>query len=126
MKVAISWDVVPCSPYMNQRFGRTFHLHLQGRKSAEPQTLHSNRRNCGYGFEGISLYSYLLVPDICKCTKWVNHTKSCPEKLQKTEFFVVTVVRTPHHAHSYIRSLTSPTHLLTRFLKLPCTNVTLT
>jgi hypothetical protein len=28
----------PCSPYVNQRFGGTYHLHLQGRKSAEQET----------------------------------------------------------------------------------------
>jgi hypothetical protein len=32
-KVAIFWNKAPCSPYMNQRFGRRYHFHLQGRKS---------------------------------------------------------------------------------------------
>jgi hypothetical protein len=34
-KVAIFRDIALCSPYMNQRFGGTYHLHLQDRKSAE-------------------------------------------------------------------------------------------
>jgi hypothetical protein len=37
-KAAIFWDIAPCSQYMNKRFGRTYHLHLQGRKSAEEGT----------------------------------------------------------------------------------------
>jgi hypothetical protein len=38
MKIAIFWDIPPCSPYLNQRFGGMYHLHLQGRKSAEQET----------------------------------------------------------------------------------------
>jgi hypothetical protein len=33
MNAAIFWDITPCSPYMNRRFGGTFNLYLQGRKS---------------------------------------------------------------------------------------------
>jgi hypothetical protein len=36
--VAISWDMVPCSPYVNGRFGGTYHLHLQVRKLAGKET----------------------------------------------------------------------------------------
>jgi hypothetical protein len=25
------WDIAPCSPYVNIRFGETYHLHLQGK-----------------------------------------------------------------------------------------------
>jgi hypothetical protein len=28
--VAIFWNLAPCSPYVNRRFGGTYHLHLQG------------------------------------------------------------------------------------------------
>jgi hypothetical protein len=35
IKVANFWDVAPCGPYMNQCFGKTHDLHIQGRKSAE-------------------------------------------------------------------------------------------
>jgi hypothetical protein len=35
MKFVICWDMAPCSPYMSRRFGGTYHLHFQGRKSAE-------------------------------------------------------------------------------------------
>jgi hypothetical protein len=36
--VAIFWDIAPSTPYVNRRFGGTYHLHLQGRKSAEQET----------------------------------------------------------------------------------------
>jgi hypothetical protein len=35
---AVFWDIAPCSPYVNRRFGGTYGLHLQGRKSAEQET----------------------------------------------------------------------------------------
>jgi hypothetical protein len=38
INVAIFWDIQPCSPYVNRRFGGTYYLHLQGRKSAEQET----------------------------------------------------------------------------------------
>jgi hypothetical protein len=38
MKFNIFWDIVPCSPYMSLCFGGTYHLHLQGRKSAKQET----------------------------------------------------------------------------------------
>jgi hypothetical protein len=38
MKYALFWDIEPCSPYMSRRFGGLYHLHLQGRKSAEQDT----------------------------------------------------------------------------------------
>jgi hypothetical protein len=36
--VAIVWDIAPCSPYVNRRFGGTYRLHLKDRKSAEQET----------------------------------------------------------------------------------------
>jgi hypothetical protein len=36
-KVSVFWDIVLCSRYMNQRFGGNYHLHLQGKKSAEQE-----------------------------------------------------------------------------------------
>jgi hypothetical protein len=41
MKTANFWDIAPCSPYMNRRFGGTYHFHVQGRKSAEQETSES-------------------------------------------------------------------------------------
>jgi hypothetical protein len=38
MKHGIFWDITPCSQYMNRGFGGTYHLYLQGRKSAEQET----------------------------------------------------------------------------------------
>jgi hypothetical protein len=32
MKTVVFWDVVPCRSCVNQRFGETYRLHLQGRK----------------------------------------------------------------------------------------------
>jgi hypothetical protein len=34
MNGAISRDIASCGPYVNRRFGRTYHLHLQGQKSS--------------------------------------------------------------------------------------------
>jgi hypothetical protein len=39
---SIFWNIVPCSPYVSRRFGRSYHLHLQGRKSAEKETSVTN------------------------------------------------------------------------------------
>jgi hypothetical protein len=36
--VAIFWDIAPCSRYVYRRFGGTYHVHLQGRKSVEKNT----------------------------------------------------------------------------------------
>jgi hypothetical protein len=38
MDVAIFWNIAQCSPYVNRRFGETYHLHIQGRKLAEQET----------------------------------------------------------------------------------------
>jgi hypothetical protein len=49
LKITIFWDISQCSPYMNRCFGGTYHLHLQGRKSAEQETSESrwlSRRSC--------------------------------------------------------------------------------
>jgi hypothetical protein len=32
MNIAVFWDIAPCSPYVNRRFGETYHLQLQDRK----------------------------------------------------------------------------------------------
>jgi hypothetical protein len=37
MKVAIFWDTMPCSPYMNRHFKGTHHLQPQGQKSFEQE-----------------------------------------------------------------------------------------
>jgi hypothetical protein len=39
IKTATFWDISSCSPYMNRRLGRIYHLHLQGRKSAEQESV---------------------------------------------------------------------------------------
>jgi hypothetical protein len=28
------WDIAPCSPYVNRRFGGSYYIHLHGRKIA--------------------------------------------------------------------------------------------
>jgi hypothetical protein len=35
---AIFWYIAPCAPYVNRRFRLSYHLHLQGRKSADKET----------------------------------------------------------------------------------------
>jgi hypothetical protein len=37
MKNAVFWDVTPCTSCVNLGFGGTYHLHLQGRKSASEE-----------------------------------------------------------------------------------------
>jgi hypothetical protein len=51
MNVAMSLDIAPCSPYANRHFGRTYRLHLQGRKSAEEETsMQQVARHCLVSF----------------------------------------------------------------------------
>jgi hypothetical protein len=38
LNVAIFWDTAQCNLYVNRHFGRTYRLHLQGRKSGEQET----------------------------------------------------------------------------------------
>jgi hypothetical protein len=35
LKNAVFWDVAPCRSCVNRRFGGTYRLHLQGRKTRE-------------------------------------------------------------------------------------------
>jgi hypothetical protein len=39
MKNAVCWDVAPCRSCVNRRFGRTYRLHLQGRRHSSYQDL---------------------------------------------------------------------------------------
>jgi beta-lactamase class A len=39
--VAMFWDTAPCSPYVNWRFGRKYHYHLQDRKSGGARNQHA-------------------------------------------------------------------------------------
>jgi hypothetical protein len=39
MKVAIYWDIAPSIPYMDQRFGEMYHLHLQDRNQPKRNQL---------------------------------------------------------------------------------------
>jgi hypothetical protein len=38
MNAHIFWDIVPCSSYVNRRFGAMHHIHLQGQKLALEET----------------------------------------------------------------------------------------
>jgi hypothetical protein len=38
LNVAVFWDIAPCSPNVNRRFGGTYHLHLRGLDGYEPAT----------------------------------------------------------------------------------------
>jgi hypothetical protein len=39
INVVIFWDISQCNPYANRLFGGKYHLHLQGRKLAEQETI---------------------------------------------------------------------------------------
>jgi hypothetical protein len=38
MNFAIIWDLTPCSPCVNRRFGGTYHLYVRGLKYTEQYT----------------------------------------------------------------------------------------
>jgi hypothetical protein len=44
MNVAFFWDIAPCISYVNQRVGRIYHLHLQGRNQLKKkvEVIHSS------------------------------------------------------------------------------------
>jgi hypothetical protein len=44
MNIAIFWDAALCNPYVNRRFGGTYHLHLERRKSTEKETYPHTKR----------------------------------------------------------------------------------
>jgi hypothetical protein len=48
LNVAVFCDTVPCSSYVNRRFEGTYHLHLQGWKSARNQCPAGGFRNVSY------------------------------------------------------------------------------
>jgi hypothetical protein len=50
INIVIFRDIAPCSPYVNRRFGGTYHLHLQGLKSVEqdPSKLLSQLLQAGF------------------------------------------------------------------------------
>lgn len=38
LNFSIFWDIAPCSLYANRHFGGTYHLDLQGQKTAKQKT----------------------------------------------------------------------------------------
>lgn len=56
MEVAIFWDIVLYSLYMNQRFGGIYHVHLQGLKSTEQEI-----RTCYIPEDANFLYSFVMT-----------------------------------------------------------------
>jgi hypothetical protein len=38
LTVSVFWDIAPCSLYVDECFGGTYHLDPQGRKSTEQET----------------------------------------------------------------------------------------
>jgi hypothetical protein len=60
IKNAVFWDVAPCRSCVNRRIGRTYRLHLQGRKSASDEpawasghaAAHDKRKGRGPGGGG--------------------------------------------------------------------------
>jgi hypothetical protein len=69
MKNTVFWDVVPCRYFVNRRFGGAYRLHLQGIRN--PRAMKQRER------------------PILPLRKYLYGATS-----QKTEFFIVTAVKT--------------------------------
>jgi hypothetical protein len=70
MKNVVFWDVVLCSSGVNRRFGGTYRLHLQGRKSEseeEDDILHSHR--C----ESLKSYTVQIMFEKIKCVVFYSY-----------------------------------------------------
>jgi hypothetical protein len=89
MNVAIFWNKAPCGPHMNQRFGGTYHLHLQGRKSTKKanSVKQVSRHNSVYGLHGaisqkiaIFIYSTLWPGIITLVRKSIMKTHETEEQ----------------------------------------------
>jgi hypothetical protein len=63
------WDIAPCSPYMNRCFGRLYHLHRQGWKSAEKET--SMLPLSSSNLTRVYVTCYKIKSDVCFKT-WVK------------------------------------------------------
>jgi hypothetical protein len=59
MKNVVFWDVGPCKFCVNRRFGRTYRLHLQGRKIRERGT--SLSRWLSYKFKIRFTFAYIYM-----------------------------------------------------------------
>jgi hypothetical protein len=72
LNVAIFWDIVPCCLYANRRFGGTYHLHNQGRKSVQKPS-NSEHVRC-------------LTTFLKKCCLYLQGTKA--SRVSKQNYFV--------------------------------------
>jgi hypothetical protein len=43
LEVPIFWDILPCTPYMNRRFGKNYHLHLKANVSPKYRLIYGLR-----------------------------------------------------------------------------------
>jgi hypothetical protein len=59
MNVTTFWNKTSCNPYINRRFGRTYHLHLQGKKLVEQ--LDSQLLHIGFLFGSATSENTLLT-----------------------------------------------------------------
>jgi hypothetical protein len=63
---AIFWDIAPRSQYVDRRFGRNFHLYLQGRKSAEQENIVQQIASLPYSADFPTLrMEVMLLRNVC-------------------------------------------------------------
>jgi hypothetical protein len=93
LKNAVLWDVRPCRSCVNRRFGETYRLHLQGRKSASEDPAWAG----GCRLLTLVPRSRIFLP--WRWRRYVPPKRRFTQDLhdatsQKTTFFIVTVVKT--------------------------------
>jgi hypothetical protein len=74
INVATLLNTASCRPYVNRRFGRTYHFNLQGRKSAEQakdQLIFDSEDGDDMFFRNVGLYT--------DCKQWLGRFSSVPE-----------------------------------------------
>jgi hypothetical protein len=65
MKSSVFLDIKPCSPVkFSQHFGRTYHLHLQGRRSKKPAGWHFSSRAHSHAMIQLRTWSWNKRPEI--------------------------------------------------------------
>jgi hypothetical protein len=67
LNVAIVWDIMPCSPHVNQHFGETYHFHVQGKKSAKQEGpgVCGKQEDCKRASFRRQVYFSLTSPLVC-------------------------------------------------------------
>jgi hypothetical protein len=94
--MAIFWDIAPCSPYMNRRFGERYHQ-LQGRNSAEQETSVRWRglfrlATCSHATFLLGLFSTLKM-DVIRCSETPLHIRTTRCYIPEDGIFKTTAVK---------------------------------